>query len=383
MDLSGRRSQVVGTLPVAASASAVAVLLVLDVGVGITYRDVNAAALASGALIGLAVVLSARHLLLAGVAAGVASLAVSSVVGQEVGWEQLRSDGALPGMAEIGGLALLTCWSLRALPAAGAALVAGVAGAAMAGVVGRSGDRTYLPLLVIAAVLVAVVAVGTGLYLRSIDGDRRRGLDAARQLERLAIARELHDVVAHHVTGIVVQAQAALAVWDDRPAAARDAVAQIEAAGGEAMGSMRRLVGSLRTGEERAPTASLHELREIADRSAALGLPVRLHLGGAPPVLPADLAASVHRIVREAITNAQRHAHGATGVDVHVDADGDHLDLEISDDGSAAGAHRAAPGYGITGMAERVEALGGRFEAGPASEGPGWVVRAELPMGSG
>lgn len=370
--------------PVLASVVAVVVLLGLDVVIGPTYLGLNEPAVAVGVVLVAAMLAGSRHLLLAALVAAAASGGATwLLVGRDVfpayadGW-----GSSWPGMGELAGLGLLLCWSLRLLPAVPAGLATAALGLAMAGTLERRTPTQVEDLVLLGTVLVAALSAGVGLYLRSIDTGRRRDLVRVRQDERLAIARELHDVVAHHVTGIVVQAQAAQAVWDQRPDAARAALGQIEAAGADALSSMRRLVGSLRDDAPgpRAPTAGLAELTALAERSRALGLPVRLRLDGVPDELPADLAAAVHRLVQEALTNAQRHARGATGVEVWVAADPGWLRLEVRDDGAPSQTARIRPGYGLTGMAERVHALGGTFRAGPHQDG-GWVVRAELPWG--
>ena len=222
------------------------------------------------------------------------------------------------------------------VPAA-AAVTVGVAASFVAIVRARDGHRLRPALHSSPSASASSLAAGVGLYLRWIDHERRRDLDRVRQDERLAIARELHDVVAHYVTGIVVQAQAAQEVWAEQPEVAPEALAQIEAAGVEALGSMRRLVGTLRADEAGplAPAATLDDLRALADRSTAVGLPVRLHLDGLDE-LPAEVAPSIHRVVGEAITNAQRHAAGATAVDVRVQAVDGELTVEVVDDGNAA-----------------------------------------------
>ena len=181
------------------------------------------------------------------------------------------------------------------------------------------------------------------------------------------------------MTGIVVQAQAAQEVFTKQPDKAVEALGQIETAGVEALGSMRRLVGSLRGASEGplAPAATIDDLRSLAARSTAVGLPVRLHLDGLEE-LPTEVAPSIHRVVGEAITNAQRHATGATGVDVRISAHDDELTVTVDDDGNAIRAPRGT-GYGLTGMAERTEALGGTFEAGPI-DGGGWRIEARLPL---
>jgi signal transduction histidine kinase len=228
--------------------------------------------------------------------------------------------------------------------------------------------------------------VGGGLLLREIDRERVNETERARHDERIAIARELHDVVAHHVTGIVVQAQAAQLVADSRPAATASALASIEHAGSEALAAMRRMVGALRDDNADAPispAATIRDLHDLAARSTALGLPVRLVIDEAGELsreLPIELAVSIHRIIREALTNARQHAVGATVVDVSVARNGGQLDVTIRDDGRPLRGERRNGGFGLVGMAERVHALGGVFFAGPVAEG-GWQVHARLPLG--
>ena len=374
----------VGTWPLAASALGVAGLLLVDLAVSRIYFGVNPPALAAGIAVGVCLLLAAGYLLPAALLAAGASLLITWVVyrvdPQITRHELLGRDG-WPGLAESGGLLLLVCWSLRALaPAQATAAVAALAVAGLAIVRVRS-LIGFEPLMTVVFGLGLAVAAGVGLYLRWIDADRRRDLDRVRQDERLAIARELHDVVAHYVTGIVVQAQAAQEVWGDQPDKAREALVQIEAAGGEALGSMRRLVGTLRGGDDGplAPAATIDDLRSLASRSTAAGLPVRLHLDGLDEV-PAEVAPSIYRVVGEAITNAQRHATGATGVDVRLTAHDGELTVVVDDDGTATRSPRpGGPGYGLIGMAERTEALGGRFHAGPV-EGGGWRIEARLPL---
>ncbi|PSL55268.1 histidine kinase [Saccharothrix carnea] len=232
---------------------------------------------------------------------------------------------------------------------------------------------------VFGGVLLAL-SVGTGLYFRARDRERatavRAEVAAAQHAERMALARELHDVIAHYVTGMVVHAQAAQAV----PAAAREALPIIVRSGNEALTEMRRLVGTLRGTDADAPTASsdlADDVRGVVERS---GQPVRLHVDLPEPV-PPSLGRSVLRLVQESLTNARKHAEDVSSVDVSVSVSDGVVHVVVADDGRA---QRTAPvggsgGYGLVGMRERVELLGGRFSAG-ARAGGGWEVRAALPV---
>jgi signal transduction histidine kinase len=249
-------------------------------------------------------------------------------------------------------------------------------------------DATPLELVNVGAVwgVCFAVAVGTGLYFRARDRERRQAeaasVAAAQQAERLALARELHDVVAHYVTGIVVHSQAAQAIADQDPEAARTVLPIITNSGHEALAAMRRLVGTLR-GTEAAPTSRDNDeltaqIRRTVDQ---VGGPVRLDVQLAETV-PPELAQSVIRLVQESLTNARKHAAGVSRIDVDVRTDNGIVRVRVADDGT--GQH-ASPvggsgGFGLVGMRERVELLGGSFTAGPTG-GSGWTVVAELPLG--
>jgi signal transduction histidine kinase len=215
-------------------------------------------------------------------------------------------------------------------------------------------------------------AVITGLGLRLLDDRHRVAAEEARRDERLELARELHDVVAHHVTGIVLQAQAARVVRRRRPEALDEHLAGIETAGSAALTAMRQVVGLLRdTGDAVSAGAGPEDLGELVRRFD--GPPVRLRLpDGEPPH-----ASTVYRIVQEALTNVARHAPRARSVAVSVVQDREVLTVEVVDDGAPGRPHRG--GYGLVGMRERVEALGGTLVAGPCA-GAGWAVRARLPV---
>ncbi|ANZ42751.1 histidine kinase [Lentzea guizhouensis] len=227
------------------------------------------------------------------------------------------------------------------------------------------------------ATIMLVLAIGTGLYFRARDNERSSQLAAsvaaAQNAERMALARELHDVVAHYVTAIVVHAQAGQLNREF------DVLPSIAASGNEALTAMRRLVGTLRDGESGSPAASsslLDDVRSLVDES---GLPVRLSVELADAV-PQELARSVLRLVQESLTNIRKHASAVSAVDVSLSSQDGVLRLEITDDGVASGVPvGGSGGYGLVGMRERAELLGGTFRAG-RREPTGWTVRAELPI---
>ncbi|GAA3024271.1 two-component sensor histidine kinase [Actinokineospora globicatena] len=232
-----------------------------------------------------------------------------------------------------------------------------------------------------------VVAVATGQYFRSRDRERAQSVKVAvtgaQQAERMALARELHDVVAHHVTGIVVAAQAARMVGETNPAAAVQAMERIEAAGGEALAAMRMLVGSMRgapvAGAEGQATMDLAaDLRALVENFAGPEIDMTLDL---PDSLPPEAGRSVLRIVQEALTNVGKHARGATKVTISIGVVEDELRLRVADDATRVELRPpgGSGGYGLVGMRERIDLLGGRFTAGP-DEPNGWVVDAGFPL---
>ncbi|HRE00685.1 MAG TPA: histidine kinase, partial [Ilumatobacteraceae bacterium] len=358
--------------------------IVVDTLLGVRVFHVVIPALVAGLVVSYAVLLASRALLWSTVLAAAASIAVSAAVraAEPTLYSPVMGLGAWPGVAELAGLGLLTGWSVRSLKLEGAAIaVLSVAGALYAMADLRQDGPYRAGVQWLLAVGLAG-AVGAGLYLRRIDDKQVQQTLQARHDERLAIARELHDVVAHHVTGIVVQAQAAKLVADLQPEATIPALAAIETAGAEALTAMRRMVGALREEDAAAPiapAATLDDLRDIAERTTALGLPVRLHIDGDAAEVPGELAMSIHRVVREALTNAQRHAIGATLVDVAVVIRDQSVRVIVRDNGHAGRPSKDRSGFGITGMAERVSALGGRFRAGPLKSG-GWQILADLPF---
>jgi signal transduction histidine kinase len=199
-----------------------------------------------------------------------------------------------------------------------------------------------------------------------------------RMREREQLARELHDTVAHHVSAMVIRAQAGRVVAETRPAAAAEALAVIEAEGSRTLAEMRVLVGALRDPAAEDP-ADLTPGRGIVDIAAlARSDPrVEVSLTGDLDNLGPAVGAAVFRIAQESVTNAVRHARGAERVTVAVTGEPDAIRCAVTDDGEPVLGPRAV-GYGIVGMTERASLLGGSIQAGPGDR-RGWVVEAVIP----
>jgi signal transduction histidine kinase len=218
-----------------------------------------------------------------------------------------------------------------------------------------------------------------------LERERDEKARQAATQERLRIARELHDVVAHSLSVIGVQAGAARLVLDadPDPARAREAIASIEATANRAMGEMRRALGILRDSDRSdaalAPLPGLDQLPSLLKQMRAAGLPVELTVEGTPRPLAKSIDLSLYRIVQEALTNALKHAR-ATRAEVVVRWTADDVKLEITDDGRGS-APSAAPaeGAGTIGMRERVALFGGDLRVGPRPQG-GYAVQARLPV---
>jgi signal transduction histidine kinase len=235
--------------------------------------------------------------------------------------------------------------------------------------------------------LVATAVIGLAVYLRMIESTRLRAMDSVRSEQRAEFARDLHDFIAHHVTGIVVQAQGARFIAEQDPKRVLLALEQIEAAGAETMASMRRMVGVLRDPNARpdaplAPLAGVDELGPLLEQFSAAGdVLARLHVDGHTAGIAVEVSTSAYRVVMEALTNIRRHAKDARVADVWVRRTPDWLLVRVANDGAPprAAMPREAPGYGLVGLTERVRAVGGRITAGPGIDG-GWVVDAALPL---
>ncbi|MEU1512909.1 histidine kinase [Streptomyces sp. NPDC005811] len=298
------------------------------------------------------------------------------------------------------GLVTLTAW--RGAPRAAAAAVP----AAMAAIVLRPlAVEIDLGSVVLAFffTLAATAALAIGLTVRLVVADRRRRESAVRLEQRAEFARDLHDFVAHHVTGIVIQAQGARSVAARRPDLVPPALERIEHAGAEALKSMRAMVGMLReTDPEKppqerdvalAPLAGMAEVRALVEEFAPVGGGrAVLRTEGACEELPVEVVTTVHRVVMEALTNIRKHARDFTEVEVRLVRSGPRVTVTVSDDGRPRGGHQALQtlqtlqslggGFGLKGLAERVGMVGGRVQAGPAPGG-GWRIEATLPVGEG
>ncbi|MDX3226488.1 sensor histidine kinase [Streptomyces sp. ME19-01-6] len=313
----------------------------------------------------------------------VAGLAVAAAAITVSGLADLPQE---PSPATALGLSVLVGTAIRTLPpvpagaiaAAGLTVVVGGQFAARPATSGITGVTGVNGLAWLAAVVV-------GLSLRLLDGRALATAERVRRDERLELARELHDVVAHYITGMLIQAQAAQLVGRKDPGKVADSLADIEACASDALTAMRRVVGLLR--DDAAPASPGPErLSALVERFNHQGPRVCLRMpdsSDGEAAWPPEVTSTVYRIVREALTNVQRHAPQAGSVSVTVGHGPRLVTVEVVDDappGPGRPAHRG--GYGLIGMRERVESLGGTLSAGPR-HGAGWSVRATLPIPTG
>ncbi|MBB1243117.1 sensor histidine kinase [Streptomyces durbertensis] len=222
-----------------------------------------------------------------------------------------------------------------------------------------------------------------------LEREREAQSQATVAAERARIARELHDVVAHNVSVMVVQADGAAYVLDTAPDQTRQALETISSTGRQALTEMRRLLGVLRSGEggggEYVPQPGVEQLNDLVEQVRGTGLPVDFRIEGRPRPLPSGVELTAYRIVQEALTNTRKHGGPHAGATVRLTYGDDALTLLAEDDG------RGAPdevhsrggadglGHGLIGMRERIGMVGGSLEAGPRTGG-GFRVRAELPF---
>jgi signal transduction histidine kinase len=255
-------------------------------------------------------------------------------------------------------------------------------------------DAATIPSLVLPfVVIVPAWLAGDTVRARRLDAAARVEA-AARQLreaqaraaaaaaeERRRMARDLHDVVAHGVSVMVIQAGAARQVVETSPGRATESLLTIEATGREVMSELRRMLGALNDDGEAAslaPQPGIDQVAPLVERVRQAGLPAELQVDGDPRPVPASLDVTAYRIVQEALTNALRYARQARTT-VHIAYEPDQLRLEVLDDGPGGTADSEGAGRGLAGMRQRAELIGGRLEAGRRLGG-GFAVRAWLPL---
>jgi signal transduction histidine kinase len=238
-----------------------------------------------------------------------------------------------------------------------------------------------LPMTIILAMAITWMA-GNSIRVRRTHAEAMRVQATAQAVaaERLRIARELHDMVAHSIGIIAIQAGVGGRVIDTQPAEARNALDAIEATSRETLSGLRRMLTALRRDGAGhvplGPAPGLDDLPGLAEAAMDAGVRVDVHESGEPRPLPPDADLSAYRIVQEAITNVVRHA-GTDKCRVTIDYRGDALAIEVADDGRGG---MVGTGYGLVGMRERVSLLRGEFAAGPRPEG-GFRVAARIPLG--
>ena len=326
----------------------------------------------AGPLLASTVAVRRRH----PAAAGIAAALIADIVA--IAWTPPNIVSF--GVAWLCSIYALTVWTTTRLFALGAAVLA-------------------LPTLVAVAVRgepkggvsFTVITLVVMLFVRRVVGDReRRAQIAERELELVAreavveerarIARELHDVIAHHVSMIVLQAGAERRVLDSANTSTREVLETVEQTGRSALTEMRRLLGMLRgdANEPLTPQPGLGDVPVLVTQLREAGLPVDLRVEGERGELPVGIELSAYRIVQEALTNALKHA-GEARASVHIRYGSDSLELEIADDGTGGSAPVSSGGHGLVGMRERVALYGGSLDAGRRPSG-GFVVRVLLPI---
>jgi signal transduction histidine kinase len=254
------------------------------------------------------------------------------------------------------------------------------------------GESIFLALLMMGPFVVAWV-LGDSMRTRRayfqqleekavrLEKERDAQAQIAAAGERARIARELHDVVAHNVSAMVVQADGAAYAMDSSPEMARKALETISNTGREALAEMRRLLGVLRAENEAnqyVPQPGVEQLTDLVERAREVGLPVDLQVEGVPVELDKGLALAVYRLVQESLTNTRKHGGPDVRAKVVMGYGDRELNLTVSDDGRGAAAPSDGMGHGMVGMRERVSMMGGTLSAGPRPGG-GWQLRAVLP----
>jgi signal transduction histidine kinase len=358
-----------------------------------------AGVLAAGALTEL--LLGGVHSPAVVAAASVAALAVAArqrapfssslVVGGAFALPVVAVSRQLPGLGEpphswsLAVVWLLTAFTLGALSdlrlaGVGLALFGGlsVLYAAGPGAPGGSTLNDALAAVLFSTAVPWLAGVAVGRQRRARAADRLLEQDRVRAaMERTRLARDVHDLVAHSVSLMVVQAEAAEALLPSSPERSAEALRAVQDAGRRALGEMRRTVAALRAGETPQEDPDLSALPALLDGVRSAGLPVTVVTEGQPRQLPADVERSAYRVIREGLTNAVRHSD-RTGVLVRLGYGADRVDVTLVDEGRPV-RRRLPGGHGVLGMRELVTGLGGTFDAGPAADGR-QVLHAVLPI---
>ncbi|MFF9499770.1 sensor histidine kinase [Streptomyces sp. NPDC014656] len=330
---------------------------------------------------GCLVTVAAALLLLARRRAPLAILAGVLAVNLSLGW--LSSVGQHYGAATV--VALYTVIRHHR-PAVGAAAVAGcVVAIQFVRPAAVAPSAVELAANVASALFVVGTAIAVGHWQRNAEAQRQLLAERAVAEERRRVARELHDIVAHHLTTMQLLAGGARANLDRSPETAREALVTLEGSGRTALREMRHLLDVLRAGDEddggetTSPQPGVGDLDRVVEDSRRAGLPTTLTTDGDPGTLPPGVALTVFRIVQEALTNSRKHAGPGAHVDVRLAFAAHEVRVAVTDAGPGRG-HPAArgSGYGLMGMRERVALHGGSLRTGP--EGEGFAVRARLPL---
>jgi signal transduction histidine kinase len=309
-------------------------------------------------------------------AAGITAALVADMVA--IAWKPPNTVSF--GIAWLCSIYALTVWATPRLFAIGAAVMALPPLVAIAIRGEPKGGVSFTAITLVVMLLVRRV-VGDR-ERRAQIAERERDLVAREAVveERARIARELHDVIAHHVSMIVLQAGAERRLLDGANTSTQEVLATVERTGRSALTEMRRLLGMLRTDadEPLTPQPGLKDVPTLATQLREAGLPVELHIEGERRELPVGIELSAYRIVQEALTNALKHA-GDAKASVNIRYGSDSLELEIADDGPGTSTPMPSGGHGLLGMRERVALYGGRLDAGRRPSG-GFAVRVLLPI---
>jgi signal transduction histidine kinase len=311
------------------------------------------------------------------------ALAVSAAAQVAIGFVQAGSQEALLAMAlvtytvarvkpalpaRIALLSVLVAFTLAAILSPGSSSVPVVFGSASVAIVRAATEAAFIS-----------AAWAIGRAMRSAAAYNERYARATVQEERMRIARELHDVVAHSMSVIAVQAGVGHFVIRNRPEEAEKALAVIETTSRESLTEMRRLLDMLR--EERPgdllPAPGLADLAELVDQTRLGGLQVEMTVAGEPLDLPAGADLAAFRVIQEALTNVLKHA-GTSRCRVAVGYAASGVTITVADEGP--GPYKGTEGHGLAGMRERVAMYGGTVQAGPRRPGPGFAVEAWLPL---